>query len=133
MTGIDSSDWALPPRTNLPYDSPSAEDLIKAVQAYLSQDLLPNSSGAEKWKLRIAVNSLSIAIRELTERDQDREAYDKLMNELEAESEASLASKIKAGDFDNNFADIHKNLSEIVKRKLDVSNPAYKQQTPKEI
>lgn len=61
------------------------------------------------------MNSLSIAIRELTERDQDREAYDKLMNELEAESEANLASKIKAGDFDDNFADIHKNLSEIEK------------------
>ena len=125
MTEIDRSDWALPPRTNLPYDAPSAEDLIQAVQEYLSEDLLPKSSGAEKWKLRIAVNSLSIAIRELTERDEDQATYTKIMNELGVEDEASLAEKIKAGEFDGNLPDIHKKLSEITRRKLNVSNPLY--------
>ncbi|MEC7845542.1 MAG: DUF6285 domain-containing protein [Actinomycetota bacterium] len=125
MTEIDRSDWALPPRTNLPYDAPSAEDLIQAVQEYLSEDLLPKSSGAEKWKLRIAVNSLSIAIRELTERDEDQATYAKIMNELGVEDEASLAEKIKAGEFDGNLPDIHKKLSEITRRKLNVSNPLY--------
>ena len=125
MTEIDRSDWALPPRTNLPYDAPSAEDLIQAVQEYLSEDLLPKRSGAEKWKLRIAVNSLSIAIRELTERDEDQATYTKIMNELGVEDEASLAEKIKAGEFDGNLPDIHKKLSEITRRKLNVSNPLY--------
>ena len=125
MTEIDRSDWALPPRTNLPYDAPSAEDLIQAVQEYLSEDLLPKSSGAEKWKLRIAVNSLSIAIRELTERDEDQATYAKIMNELGVEDEASLAEKIKAGELDGNLSDIHKKLSEITRRKLNVSNPLY--------
>ncbi len=125
MTEIDRSDWALPPRTNLPYDAPSAEDLIQAVQEYLSEDLLPKSSGAEKWKLRIAVNSLSIAIRELTERDEDQATYTKIMNELGVEDEASLAEKIKAGELDGNLPDIHKKLSEITRRKLNVSNPLY--------
>ncbi|MBB32188.1 MAG: hypothetical protein CL455_00830 [Acidimicrobiaceae bacterium] len=125
MTEIDRSDWALPPRTNLPYDAPSAEDLIQAVQEYLSEDLLPKSSGAEKWKLRIAVNSLSIAIRELTERDEDQATYTKIMNELGVEDEASLAEKIKAGELDGNLSDIHKKLSEITRRKLNVSNPLY--------
>ena len=125
MTEIDRSDWALPPRTNLPYDAPSAEDLIQAVQEYLSEDLLPKSSGAEKWKLRIAVNSLSIAIRELTERDEDQATYTKIMNELGVKDEASLAEKIKAGEFDGNLPDIHKKLSEITRRKLNVSNPLY--------
>ena len=125
MTEIDLSDWALPPRTNLPYDAPSAEDLIQAVQEYLSEDLLPKSSGAEKWKLRIAVNSLSIAIRELTERDEDQATYAKIMNELGVEDEASLAEKIKAGELDGNLPDIHKKLSEITRRKLNVSNPLY--------
>ena len=125
MTEIDRSDWALPPRTNLPYDAPSAEDLIQAVQEYLSEDLLPKSSGAEKWKLRIAVNSLSIAIRELTERDEDQATYAKIMNELGVEDEASLAEKIKAGEFDGNLPDIHRKLSEITRRKLNVSNPLY--------
>ncbi len=125
MTEIDRSDWALPPRTNLPYDAPSAEDLIQAVQEYLSEDLLPKSSGAEKWKLRIAVNSLSIAIRELTERDEDQATYAKIMNELGVEDEASLAEKIKAGELDGNLPDIHKKLSEITRRKLNVSNPLY--------
>lgn len=125
MTEIDRSDWALPPRTNLPYDAPSAEDLIQAVQEYLSEDLLPKSSGAEKWKLRIAVNSLSIAIRELTERDEDQEIYTKIMNELGVEDEASLATKIKSGELDGNLPDIHKKLSEIARRKLNVSNPSY--------
>ena len=125
MTEIDRSDWALPQRTNLPYDAPSAEDLIQAVQEYLSEDLLPKSSGAEKWKLRIAVNSLSIAIRELTERDEDQETYRKIMNELGVEDEASLAAKIKSGELDGNLPDIHKKLSEIARRKLNVSNPLY--------
>ncbi len=125
MTEIDRSDWALPQRTNLPYDAPSAEDLIQAVKEYLSEDLLPKSSGAEKWKLRIAVNSLSIAIRELTERDEDQEIYTKIMNELGVEDEASLATKIKSGELDGNLVDIHKKLSEITRRKLNVSNPSY--------
>ena len=69
MKELDLSDWALPPRTNLPYDSPSAEELILAVQEYLTEEVILESSGAQKWKLRIVVNTLSIALRELSERD----------------------------------------------------------------
>ena len=125
MTGIDWSDWALPPRTNLPYDSPSAEDLIHAVQEYLSQDLLPKSSGSDSWKLRIAVNSLKIAIRELNQRENDQIIYSKIMSDLNVTSESELSAKIKEGQLDDELSNLHAQLSEIVQRKLEVANPRY--------
>ena len=61
----------------------------------------------------------------MTERDEDQATYAKIMNELGVEDEASLAEKIKAGELDGNLPDIHKKLSEITRRKLNVSNPLY--------
>ena len=99
--------------------------LFRSVKEYLYEDLLPKNTGAEKWKLRIAVNALSLAIRELTEKDQDLKAYGAIMSELGVEDEAGLAYKIKTGELDNDLTNLHEKLFEIVKRKLKVANPSY--------
>ncbi len=125
MKELDLSDWALPPRTNLPYDSPSAEELILAVQEYLTEEVILESSGAQKWKLRIAVNTLSIALRELSERDHDEETYERIMKELNVTDDKDLSLKIKSGQFDDKISNLHKKLAEIVERKLKVSNPRH--------
>jgi hypothetical protein len=45
---------------------PQTQELIGAVRGHLSEDVAPGFRGADKFLIRVAINALSIAERELT-------------------------------------------------------------------
>ncbi len=125
MNSEDMSDWGLPPRTNYPYDAPSAIELIQAVEECISEEIMPSSVGATKWKLRIAANALKIAVREIEGETSHKNALHTILSDLEAIDMPDLSEKIKAGEFDDRLEMLQKKLLLIVTMKLEVVNPNY--------
>ncbi|MBT94346.1 MAG: hypothetical protein CL431_00040 [Acidimicrobiaceae bacterium] len=125
MNNVDMSDWGLPSRTNYPYDAPSAIELIQAVEECITEEVLPGSAGATKWKLRIAANALKIAVREIERGNSHRDALETIFNDLEVIDEPDLSRKIKEGDYDDRFEMLQEKLLSIVAMKLEVANPSY--------
>ena len=125
MNDIDMSDWGLPARTNHPYDAPSAIELIQAVEDCITDEIMPGSNGANKWKLRIAANALKIAIREIQEGNSRKDDLQTIFSDLDAVDATDLSKKIQSGGYDDKFEILHEKLLAIVTMKLDVANPDY--------
>ncbi len=119
------SDWGLPSRTNYPYDAPSAIELIQAVEECITDEIVPASDGATKWKLRIAANALKIAVREIEGKASHLDALQTILTELEALNMPDLSEKIKAGHYDDRFEILQEKLLSIVTMKLEVANPRH--------
>ena len=125
MNNVDMSDWGLPSRTNYPYDAPSAIELIQAVEECITNEIVPASDGATKWKLRIAANALKIAVREIEGKASHLDALQTILTELEALNMPDLSEKIKAGHYDDRFEILQEKLLSIVTMKLEVANPRH--------
>ena len=125
MNNVDMSDWGLPSRTNYPYDAPSAIELIQAVEECITDEIVPASDGATKWKLRIAANALKIAVREIEGKASHLDALQTILTELEALNMPDLSKKIKAGYYDDRFEILQEKLLSIVTMKLEVANPRH--------
>lgn len=115
----------LPARTNHPYDAPDAVALVRAVSTYLHDDLLPRSDGADRWILRVAANALAIAAREIEYGEAHRNAHRARLEALGVATDEELAAAIRAGDFDDRWAEVSAAVSASVRDSLDVANPAY--------
>jgi hypothetical protein len=62
---------------------PSASELISSVQSHLREHVVEKLEGADKFLVRVAINSLSIAERELAHQDEvDRAEYARLSSLL---------------------------------------------------
>jgi len=125
MNMPEELDLELPPRTNAPYDAPSAQELVEAVKFFISEELLDEVPSTQKWKLRIASNVLAIAAREIENYATDKRSFDDFLSSLNMGSERELSLALRHGDFDNNLGTILTKLMPIVERKLLVANPAY--------
>jgi hypothetical protein len=119
-------DWALPPRTNEPYDAPAAGALIEAVRAYLADDLMPRSSGADRWVLRVAANALSIAAREVDLGAGHRHAHAERLARFGATDDAELSALIRSGALDDRWDEVKAAVEATVSDKLDVASPAHR-------
>ena len=118
-------DLELPPRTNAPYDAPSAQELVEAVKFFISEELLDEVPSTQKWKLRIASNVLAIAGREIENYEIDKQSFENFLSSLNMGSERELSLALRNGDFDNNLGTILTKLMPIIEIKLLVANPAY--------
>ena len=125
MNMPEELDLELPPRTNAPYDAPSAQELVEAVKFFISEELLDEVPSTQKWKLRIASNVLAIAAREIENYATDKRSFDDFLSSLNMGSEQELSLALRHGDFDNNLGTILTKLMPIFERKLLVANPAY--------
>lgn len=75
---------------------PSASELISSVQSHLREHVSEKLEGADKFLMRVAINSLSIAERELAHRDKiERAEYARLSSLL---SDASDVHEILSTD-----------------------------------
>src|SRR5260370_6140518 len=54
-------------------DEPTPEELIKAVADFLRNDIAPEITGHNAFKLRVSINALDLVTRQLT-REQDSDA-----------------------------------------------------------
>lgn len=113
------------PANNRPYDTPDAAALIDAVRTYLHDDLMERTEGPDRWLLRIAANALAIAGRELASGQQHRVAHEQRLRGLGVSSDAELAERIRSGDFDNRWEEVHEALAIGVAESLSVANPRH--------
>lgn len=118
--------WALPERTNEPYDAPSAGVLIEAVRSYLADDLMPRSSGADRWTLRVAANALAIAAREVELGAEHRAAHRERLARFGATTDAELSALIRSGTLDDRWDEVRAAVAATVDDKLDVASPAHR-------
>ncbi len=124
-------------------DRPTYDELLAAVERFLSQEIVPNSEGARRFHARVAANVLGIVRREL-EREEEQLAAEwagldgllepakppegraALRKALDART-ADLCERIRAGEADAGpFREaVISQLRRTVRDKLLVSNPGW--------
>jgi hypothetical protein len=125
------------------HDRPSADELLKAVELLLDEQLVPSLEGARKYNARVAANVVRIVRRELqlAERQLDAEwrGLDLLLGPMErppslevtraalTRRNEQLCERIRAGDADEGewraLALAH--VRDTVHAKLEVSDPGW--------
>jgi len=123
-------------------DRPTGAELLRAVERFLEQEVVPQLDGVRRYHARVAANVVAIVAREIeTEeaqllsewerlgallelREQRPDARDALRDAVRARSQA-LAERIRRGDADAGTwrAELIAHLRRTVADKLAVSRP----------
>jgi hypothetical protein len=112
-------------------DEPTPAELIKAVADFLRNELTPQLGGHNAFKLRVAVNALDLATRQLAlESSSDAAEAERLslllgrQGSLE-ELNRVLAGKIASGEADLQTPGLAEHLWQTTLAKLAVDQPNY--------
>jgi uncharacterized protein DUF6285 len=112
-------------------DEPTPEELIKAVADFLRNEIAPEISGHNAFKLRVAVNALDLVTRQLRlEADSDAAETARLSKLLGmtgslGELNRALADRIAKGDLDLETPGLADHLWQTTMAKLAVDQPSY--------
>ncbi|WJJ12255.1 phosphotransferase [Prescottella equi] len=109
------------------HDRPSLSEILELVTGTLLDDVAPVLDGAherERYLLRICVNLLGTAGRELRAGDCSAELAD-LLAALDCRSETDLADRIRAGTLSYADAAVLRAISTAVLARLRVANPRH--------
>lgn len=124
-------------------DRPTCDELLKAVEQFLDQEIVPNVEGSRGFHARVAANVIRIVRRELEAEDaqltMEWDGLDALLGPAERPHDrgglreairsrtTDLCERIRAGDADRGpFADdVVAHVRETVRAKLAVSNPGW--------
>jgi len=112
-------------------DEPTPIELTRAVADFLRNEITPIISGHHAFKLRVAINILDLATRQLTlEKDSDREEVERLTNLLGMkgtvmELNRVLAERIAKGELDLGTSGLAAHLWQTTMEKLAVDQPNY--------
>ena len=129
LATLPVGDDASAPLTAL-QDRPRAAELLEAVREFLEHDVLGAVEGRVSFHTRVAVNALGIVERELVIGETlDAAVHQRLTAFLGHDGDLAaligeLAAKIRSGALDDQ-ADTLPVTREIVRAKLEVSNPRY--------
>jgi len=109
-------------------DSPNLTELLDAIDKTLSDDVLPNTSGATRHAVRVAANLCRIVGRELDAPDgaEVRLALAQLLDASADDDVAALLDQRLASDdptFDASVGDL---LFADVCRRADIAKPGYR-------
>ena len=108
---------------------PTSTELVNSVRMHLKTSVLESLDGAEKFLLRVAMNSLAIAERELQLTPAlESEELSRLMA-LVGEGELTelrwrLVHALRSGDFPNNSC-LYEHLRLSVAGRLSIDQPTY--------
>jgi hypothetical protein len=112
-------------------DEPRPEELIKAVADFLRNDIAPQITGHDAFKLRVSVNALDLVTRQL-ELEQGSDAAEaarlsQLLGEEGslAELNRTLAGRIARGELDLQTPGLADHLWQTTMDKLAVDQPNY--------
>ncbi len=124
-------------------DRPTYDELLAAVERFLSQEIVPNSEGARRFHARVAANVLGIVRREL-EREEEQLAAEwagldgllspakppevrAALREALGARTADLCERIRAGEADAGpFREaVIGQVRRTIRDKLLVSNPGW--------
>jgi Domain of unknown function (DUF6285) len=112
-------------------DEPTLEELIKAVADFLRNELAPEISGHNAFKLRVSINALDLVTRQLALQKGSDAAelarLSKLLGMLGPLSELNrvLADRIAKGELDLQTPGLSEHLWQTTMAKLAVDQPNY--------
>ncbi|MGC2813601.1 MAG: DUF6285 domain-containing protein [Bradyrhizobium sp.] len=112
-------------------DEPTPVELIKAVADFLRNDMLPESSGHNAFKLRVSINALDLVTRQLTlQAGGDTAEAERLASLLAMrgpldELNRALAERIASGEVDLQTPGLAAHLWQTTLDKLAIDQPNY--------
>ncbi len=124
-------------------DRPTYDELLAAVERFLSEEIVPNTEGARRFHARVAANVLGIVRRELEREEQQLAAEWSGLDGLLAPAKppksraalrealgartADLCQRIRAGEADAGpFREaVIRQVRRTIRDKLLVSNPGW--------
>jgi Domain of unknown function (DUF6285) len=112
-------------------DEPKAEELIKAVADFLRNDIAPQISGHQAFKLRVSINALELVARQLKlEQGSDVAEAARLSQLLGMQGSLGelnklLADRIANGELDLQTPGLARHLWQTTMEKLAVDQPNY--------
>ena len=112
-------------------DEPTPIELIKAVADFLRNDMLPESSGHNAFKLRVSINALDLVTRQLTlQAGGEATEAERLTSLLGMqgpldELNRALAERIATGEVDLHTPGLAAHLWQTTLDKLAVDQPNY--------
>lgn len=132
------------------HDRPTVDELLRAVEVLLDEQLVPALEGSRKYNARVAANVVRIVRRELRLREehaarewagldvllgrQERPASGEAMTAALEERNRELSERIRAGEADagewRTLVVAH--LRDVTHAKLEVSNPRWLEGDPAE-
>lgn len=123
--GTEEVRGAAPSGTSPLFGRPSIAELVDAVRDYLDTRVMTGSEGPARFEARVARNVLAMVGRELELGPAALAAHAARLLALGAPDEATLASAIRAGRYDDGLLDLGAVLAEGVRDQLLVVNPSY--------
>lgn len=123
-------------------DRPDAAELLDAVAEYLFGELRPEVPREQRFKVLVAANVCAVVAREIRAGEgptrEDLALFRELLGEagdIPGDPEAlavetrdaagELATRLRAGDLDDQLDELAPKLAEHVRRKLEVARPGY--------
>ena len=112
-------------------DEPTPEELIKAVADFLRNELAPEISGHNAFKLRVSINALDLVMRQLAlQEGSDAAELARLAKLLGIDSSLIelnrvLADRIAKGELDLRTPELAEHLWQTTMAKLAVDQPNY--------
>jgi hypothetical protein len=112
-------------------DEPTPTELIKAVADFLRNEITPAISGHNAFKLRVSINALDLATRQLAlESGSDAAEVSRLSQLLGmqgslAELNRALADRIAKGELDLQTPGLSEHLWQTTMDKLAIDQPNY--------
>jgi aminoglycoside phosphotransferase (APT) family kinase protein len=114
-----------PAEPSPPHDRPGAPDLLEAVGAFLTDEVMTQDDERLRFHARVAASVLRIARRELLLREDHRSAHERRLESLGCRSDADLARAIRDGRLDDRFEEVTAAVRDSVIDKLTVANPRH--------
>jgi hypothetical protein len=112
-------------------DEPTPEELIKAVADFLRNDIAPEISGHNAFKVRVSINALDLVTRQLALEEASDAAEAARLSQLLGmqgalgELNRVLAERIAKGELDLQTPGLSEHLWQTTLAKLAVDQPNY--------
>src|ERR1700731_861635 len=112
-------------------DQPTPEELTKAVADFLRNDIAPDISGHNAFKLRVAINALDLVARQLALEEASDAAEAARLSQLLGmqgalgELNRALAERIAKGELDLQTPGLSEHLWQTTVAKVAVEQPNY--------
>lgn len=108
-----------------PHDAPSMAEMVEALREWVERDVITGTTGRLQFHARVAKNMLAMMERELALGPAQAEAHAARLAELGCVDDAELGGRIREGEFDDQYENVHRLVLASVVDKLAVSNPSY--------
>lgn len=114
----------------MPSSLPQSSDLVAVVREFLEREILPESTGARWFNVRVAANVLAMVERELLlGKDLDAAEAERLKQFVKGDSreamEQTLSDAIREGDLDWRADGLAQHLLQSCEEALEINNPKW--------